>query len=62
MKKRLSTINPFLLLLLPFFVALALAWTIGSNDTEIVREQLALRASFITLPEVNVFQALLWWK
>ncbi len=62
MKKRLNTISPFLLLLLPFFVALTLAWAIGANDTEIVREQLALRASFITLPEFNVFQALLWWK
>lgn len=62
MKKKLTTVSPFLLLLLPFFVALSLAWVIGTNDTEIVREHLAINASFITLPDFNIFQALVWWK
>lgn len=62
MKKRLSTVSPFILLLLPFFVALSLAWVIGANDTEIVREHLAINASFFTLSEINIFQALVWWK
>lgn len=62
MKKKLSIISPFILLLLPFFVALTLAWSVGTNDTEVVRERLAINASFITLPEFNLFQALVWWK
>jgi len=62
MKKKLSTVSPFLLLLLPFFVALTLAWSVGSYDTESIREHLALNASFITVPELNLFQALVWWR
>lgn len=62
MKKKLTAISPFLLLLVPFFVAISLVWATGSNDTELVREQLAIRASLITLPEINIFQAVLWWK
>lgn len=62
MKKKLSTISPFILLLLPFFVALTLAWSVGSYDTDMVREHLAINASFITVPEFNLFHALVWWR
>jgi hypothetical protein len=58
MKKFIGNISPFLLLLIPFFVALVLM--AGQTASEIVQERIQLNASFIYLPEINVFKALLW--
>jgi len=58
MKKFISNISPFLLLLIPFFVGLILVAKQPKN--EVVQERIQLNASFISLPDVNVFKALLW--
>lgn len=58
MKKFISNISPFLLLLIPFFVGLILV--AKQPKDEVVQERIQLNASFISLPDVNVFKALLW--
>jgi len=58
MKKLLSNISPFLLLVIPFFVGLILV--AKQPQSEIIQERIQLNASFISLPDVNVFNVLLW--
>ncbi|MGV3763561.1 hypothetical protein [Parapedobacter sp.] len=58
MKKFLSNISPFLLLVIPFFVGLILV--AKQPQSEITQERIQLNASFISLPEVDVFNVLLW--
>jgi len=58
MKKSIGNISPFLLLIIPFFVVIALV--AGQAGSEIVQERIQLNASFISLPDVHVFKALLW--
>ncbi len=58
MKKLFGNISPFLLLVIPFFVLLI--WVAGQSGKEIVQERIQLNASFISLPDVNVFRALIW--
>ncbi|HWK99897.1 MAG TPA: hypothetical protein VNQ55_08115 [Parapedobacter sp.] len=58
MKKFIGNISPFLLLVIPFFVGLILVAKQPKN--EVVQERIQLNASFISLPDVNVFKALLW--
>ena len=57
MKKFISTIPPFLLLILPFFAAMLLL--AGAAESERLEQRIRLDASFISLPEVNVFHVLL---
>lgn len=52
--------SPFILLIIPFFVALALI--AGNTGNDMVQEQISLNASFLKLPEVNMFNILSWWK
>ena len=54
----LSNISPFLLLVIPFFVGMLLV--AKQPQSEIVQQRIELNASFISLPEVNVFNVLLW--
>lgn len=55
MKKTIKNVSPFLLLTLPFFVALILmAIHAGS---EMLIEKIRLSASFFSLPELRVFRA-----
>ncbi|MFC3196579.1 hypothetical protein ACFOET_03030 [Parapedobacter deserti] len=58
MKKFIGNISPFLLLTVPFFVVLALV--AGQAGSEIIQERIHLNASFISLPDMNVFKVLLW--
>ena len=58
MKKRISNISPFLLLILPFFVGMFLV--AKQPQSEIIQERIQLNASFISMPEFNVFNVLLW--
>lgn len=58
MKKFISNISPFLLLVIPFFMGLILM--AKQPQSEIVQERIQLNASFISLPEVNVFKVMLW--
>ncbi|WP_262245520.1 hypothetical protein [Parapedobacter soli] len=58
MKKFISNISPFLLLIIPFFVGLILV--AKQPQIEVVQERIQLNASFISLPDFNVFKAFLW--
>lgn len=58
MKKFIGNISPFLLLTIPFFVGLILV--AGHAGSEVIQERIQLNASFISLPDVSVFKALLW--
>lgn len=59
MKKIAKNISPFLLLLLPFFVAV-LFMAIHSG-AEMIQERIQLSASFIQLPQIDVMQVLFRW-
>ncbi|MEC3881584.1 hypothetical protein [Parapedobacter sp. 10938] len=58
MKKFLSNISPFMLLVIPFFVALILVAKQPQSD--VTQERIQLNASFISLPDIHVFNVLLW--
>jgi len=58
MKKFISNISPFLLLVIPFFVGLILVAKQPKNEA--IQERIQLNASFISLPDINVFNVLLW--
>ncbi len=58
MKKFVSNISPFLLLVIPFFVGLILV--AKQPKSEVVLERIQLNASFISLPDVHVFKVWLW--
>lgn len=58
MKKFISNISPFLLLVIPFFVGLILV--AKQPKSEATQERIQLNASFISLPDINVFNVLLW--
>ncbi len=57
MKKSIGNISPFLLLILPFVVILFVM--AAQTGSEIIQERIQLNASFISLPEANVFKVLL---
>lgn len=59
MKKFIKNTSPFLLLTIPFFVALVLMGI--HSGSEMIQEKVQLSASFIKLPEVNIFQVLFRW-
>lgn len=57
MKKLIKNTSPYLLLTLPFFVAMGfLAMHSGS---EMIQERIQLSASFIEFPKLDVFQVIL---
>ena len=58
MKKMLSNISPFLLLVIPFFVGLVLVAKQPKSETTQARIQ--LNASFVSLPKATIFNVLLW--
>lgn len=58
MKKFIGNISPFLLLTIPFFVGLILV--AGHAESGVIQERIQVNASFISLPDMNVFKALLW--
>ncbi|MGK6349722.1 hypothetical protein [Parapedobacter sp. DT-150] len=58
MKKFSSSISPFLLLIIPFLVALVLV--AGNAGSEVIEERIQLNASFISLPDLDLFNVLLW--
>ncbi len=57
MKKFTGNISPFLLLIIPFFVAVLVV--AGQSGSEIIQERIQLNASFISLPDINVFKVLM---
>lgn len=58
MKKFSGSISPFLLLIIPFLVALMLV--AGNAGSEVIEERIQLNASFISLPDLDLFNVLLW--
>ncbi len=58
MKKFISNVSPFLLLVIPLFVILL--WVAGQTGKEVIQERIQLNASFISLPDAGVFKVLLW--
>ncbi|WP_257658273.1 hypothetical protein [Parapedobacter lycopersici] len=58
MKKFIGNVSPFLLVTLPFFAALLIM--AGIAGSELIEQRIQLNASFISLPEINVFRVLFW--
>lgn len=56
MKKLSSTVSPFLLLLIPFFVAVL--FMMAGTDIEETHQRIQLQASFIQLPDFSQVKAL----
>jgi len=54
MKRSLLNISPYLLLLVPIFLALALI--LVNSDTNMVADEATISASFIQIPSVNIIQ------
>lgn len=59
MKRFIKNTSPFLLLTIPFFVAVGIMAIHSSS--ELIQEKVRLSASFIQLPEINIFQVLFRW-
>jgi len=58
MKKFISNVSPFLLLVIPLFIILL--WMAGQTGKEVIQERIQLNASFISLPDAEVFKVFLW--
>ena len=58
MKKIISNVSPFLLLVIPIFVILL--WVAGQTGREVIQDRIHLNASFISLPDTGVFKVLFW--
>ncbi|WP_257669499.1 hypothetical protein [Parapedobacter tibetensis] len=56
MKKLSVNISPFLLLIIPFFIALLMV--AGQAGSEVIQERIQLNASFISLQDINIFKVL----
>ncbi len=54
MKRSFFNISPYLLLLVPIFLALALI--LINSDTNMIAEEGSISASFIQIPSVNIIQ------
>jgi hypothetical protein len=54
MKKLANTISPYLLLLIPVFIALVVL--LVNQDQDALEQSVQLRASFIKMPDVNLFK------
>lgn len=57
MKKIVNLISPYLLLSLPIFIGLAIL--LFQPNQELVHQDIALRASFINIPSMNLFEIVL---
>lgn len=57
MKKLVNTISPYLLLLIPVFVALVILLINPNNDA--LERSVELHASFIKMPDVNLFKVVI---
>lgn len=55
MKRSILNISPYLLLLIPIFMALALI--LMHSDTSMLAEEGMVNASFIQIPNINIIQA-----
>lgn len=56
MKKLVSTISPYLLLLIPVFIAIMVLLFNSEND--ILKQELELHAAFVKIPQINVFEVI----
>jgi hypothetical protein len=56
MKKFTNQISPFLLLIVPFFVAVVLMALYTGG--EMIQERVQMNASFIQMPKINLFQVI----
>ena len=54
MKKLVNTISPYLLLFIPVFIGLLIL--LFNPNNEMLEQKLAMHATFIKIPQVNVFQ------
>lgn len=54
MKRSFLNISPYLLLLVPIFMALALI--LANADANVIAEEGTISASFIQIPSVNIIQ------
>ncbi len=57
MKKLVNTISPYLLLLIPVLIGLLVLLFNPSND--ILEQKVALHASFIKVPDINLLNVVL---
>ncbi|HZH55134.1 MAG TPA: hypothetical protein VFD72_05745 [Sphingobacteriaceae bacterium] len=57
MKKLIKNTSPYLLLTLPFFVAMVFLAIHTGN--EMIQERIQLSASYIAFPKLDVFQVIL---
>ena len=57
MKKIVSLISPYLLLSLPILIGLGILFF--QPNQELVHQDIALRASFINIPSMNLFEFVL---
>lgn len=56
MKRPFHHISPYLLLLVPIFVALTILLVFA--DPTVIEDESQIRASFIRIPDFNIFNAL----
>jgi hypothetical protein len=56
MKKFTNQFSPFLLLIVPFFVAVVLMALYTGG--EMIQERVQMNASFIQMPKINLFQVI----
>lgn len=57
MKKLIKNTSPYLLLTLPFFVAMG--FLAMHSSSEMIQERIQLSASFIAFPKLDVFQVII---
>lgn len=57
MKRLFNNVSPFLLLIIPFFVALLIV--AKQTETKVTQERIQVNASFISLPDAGIFKAML---
>ncbi len=56
MKRRFHNISPYLLLLVPIFVALTILLVFA--DPTVLEEESSVTASFIHIPDFNIFKVI----
>ena len=56
MKRPLHNISPYLLLLVPIFVALTILLVFA--DPNVIEEESSMTASFIHIPDFNIFKVI----
>jgi len=56
MKRLVLNISPYLLLLIPIFIALAIL--LVHSDSSVIENETTLHASFIRIPNFNIIQVI----